>query len=62
LGRQFHLGQEDFTVQADTAGGLTELLANNGFELEQMFAAYDIDRSYVEGDSMLVAVARRKPR
>jgi hypothetical protein len=62
LGRQFDLGQEDFTVQADTAGGLRDLLASNGFEVEQMFAAYDIDRHYVEGDSMLVAVAQRKPR
>ena len=60
-GRQFHVGQEDFTVHADAAGGLRDLLASNGFEVEQMYGAYDIDRPYVEGDSMLVAVAQRKP-
>jgi SAM-dependent methyltransferase len=59
-GREFRIAEEDFTVQADTANGLKNLLSNNGFEVKQMFGAYDIDRPYVEGDAMLVAVAQRK--
>jgi len=61
-GRVFHIAEEDFTVQADTVNGLKNLLSAKGFEVEQVYGAYDIDRPYVEGDSMLVAVAQRKLR
>jgi hypothetical protein len=60
LGSRSRIGEEDFTVQADTANGLRNLLSNSGFEVELLFGAYDVNRPYVEGDSMLVAVARRK--
>jgi predicted O-methyltransferase YrrM len=59
-GREFHVAEEDFRVQADTADGLKSLLSNKGFEVEQLFGAYDIDRPYAQGDAMLVAVAQRK--
>jgi SAM-dependent methyltransferase len=62
LGRTFHIGKEDFTVQADTADGLKKLLSTQGFEVEQIYGAYDIDRPHAEGDAMLVAVAQRSLR
>jgi len=61
-GRTFNIAEEDFTVQADTVNGLKNLLSTKGFEVEQVYGAYDIDRPHVEGDAMLVAVAQRKPR
>jgi SAM-dependent methyltransferase len=61
-GRTFHVAEEDFMVQADTVDGLKNLLSTKGFEVEQVYGAYDIDRPHVEGDAMLVAVAQRKPR
>jgi hypothetical protein len=61
LGRTFHIGGEDFTVQADTVSGLKSLLSTKGFEVEQIFGAYDIDRPHADGDAMLVAIAQRKP-
>jgi SAM-dependent methyltransferase len=60
LGREFHIAKEDFTVQADTASGLKNLLSDKGFEVEHVFGAYDLDRPLAEGDAMLVAVAHRK--
>jgi SAM-dependent methyltransferase len=62
LGRTFHIGEEDFTVQADTVDGLRNLLSAKGFEVEQIYGAYDIGRAHAEGDAMLIAVAQRKPR
>jgi hypothetical protein len=59
-GREFLIAEENFTVQADTADGLKNLLSNKGFEVEQIFGAYDIDRPNADGDAMLVAVAQRK--
>jgi len=59
FGRKFQIGEEDFTVQADTASGLKKQLCDNGFEVEQIFGAYDINRRHAEGDPMLVAVAQR---
>lgn len=61
-GRIFHIGEEDFTVQADTVNGLKNLLSDKGFEVAQIYGAYDIDRPHAEGDPMLVAVAHRKLR
>jgi SAM-dependent methyltransferase len=58
LGRTFHIAEEDFTVQADTVSGLTSLLSTQGFEVEQIFGAYDIDRPHADSDAMLVAIAR----
>jgi SAM-dependent methyltransferase len=59
-GRTFHIAEEDFTVQADTVNGLKDLLSIKGFEVEQIYGAYDIDRPRAEGDAVLVAVAQRK--
>ena len=59
-GRVFHIAEEDFTVQADTVNGLKNLLSTKGFEVENTYGAYDIDRPYVEGDAMIVAVAQRR--
>jgi SAM-dependent methyltransferase len=65
-GRAFDIAAEGFTVQADTVNGLKSLLSTKGFEVEQIFGAYDIDRPHAANDAMLVAVAQRttteKPR
>jgi len=60
LERRFPIAEEDFTVRADTVSGLQNSLTANGFEIEQIFGAYDIDRPHTKADAMLVAVAQRK--
>jgi SAM-dependent methyltransferase len=59
-GRTFQIAEEDFIVQADTVDGLKNLLSAKGFEVEQIYGAYDINRAPSQGDAMLVAVAQRK--
>jgi hypothetical protein len=58
FGRTKALADERFVVRADTVGGLRELLATVGFEVEKVYGAYDINRPYSDGEEMIVAVAR----
>jgi hypothetical protein len=58
FGRREAIAEERFLVRADTADGLRQLLANYGFEVEQLYGSYDIARAYSDTDAMIVAVAR----
>jgi hypothetical protein len=58
FGRKETIAEERFLVRADTADGLRQLLAAHGFEVEQLYGSYDLDRAYSDGDAMIVAVAR----
>ena len=60
FGRTYHLGSETFTVGADTPDDLSRLLHAFGFELKQLYGAYDLDRSYDERSAMIVAVAEMR--
>lgn len=62
FGRVTPLAQERFVVRADTPGSLRRLLAGHGFEVEQLYGAYETDRPYVDGDAVIVAVATRSAR
>ena len=58
FGRRETIAEEQFLVRADTTDGFRQLLAVHGFEVEQLYGAYDIERTYSDGDAMIVAVAR----
>ncbi|HZH43506.1 MAG TPA: methyltransferase [Lysobacter sp.] len=58
FGRAQGVAHEHFRVHADTAAGLTGLLAAHGFVVERLYAGYDLDREATDGAAMLVAVAR----
>lgn len=55
-GRIAVVAEERFTVRADTVDGLR--LSTHGFEVEQLYGAYDVDRPHAAEDAMIVAVAR----
>jgi SAM-dependent methyltransferase len=57
-GRTFRAAEESFTVRADAVDDVRRLLAEIGFEVSQVYGAYDLDRSYEKSDEMIVVVAR----
>jgi hypothetical protein len=59
FGRTSVLADEKFVVSADTVAGLRAMLAGAGFEVEEIYGAYDINRPYSDGEEMIVLVARR---
>ncbi|MGH8286731.1 MAG: class I SAM-dependent methyltransferase [Steroidobacteraceae bacterium] len=49
--------EESFTVRADSADDLSRDLSAEGFAIEQLYAAYDLDAPYAAGSEMIFAVA-----
>lgn len=57
FGGDREVASETFVVRADTEQGLRRLLQSFGFEVRQLYGAYDLARPCEAGDPMIVAIA-----
>ena len=58
FGSKSTLAEERFIVRADTVDGLRALLVPTGFEVQNLYGAYDLNRAYSDEHEMIVVVAR----
>jgi SAM-dependent methyltransferase len=61
FGRTREIARETFEVRADTEQGLRRLLQRYGFEVRQLYGAYDLERPFEAGNPQIVAVAELAP-
>jgi SAM-dependent methyltransferase len=57
FGQKREVAREKFEVRADTEQGLRRLLGCFGFEVRQLYGAYDLERHYEADNPLIVAVA-----
>jgi hypothetical protein len=61
FGRNREVARETFEVRADTEQGLGRLLERFGFEVRQLYGAYDLERPFEADNPQIVAVAELSP-